>query len=248
LSAQRGDPTSARARYLESLEIRRRLGDEAGEAALTNNLGIVAQQQGDLTQARELGERALELYTRLGDPRRISSCEINLAWMDGMAGRHDEALGHGQEAIRLALEVGDRLNRAIAENNMGDALRDLGRLDDAGAAYGAAVETYRDLGDRGPLMALFEDIAVLMALRSKAADAFTLVGASDGLRAVLGSPRGDDAEAALMERLAAARAAIGDGAADRARQSGAVLSLDDAIALALASARGSGPGPGQTAH
>ena len=161
--AQRGDGATARARYLESLAIRERLGDTAGVAALTNNLGIVAQQMGDHAVAREFGERALRLYTELGEPRRIGACEINLAWMDSSAGDHEAALRHCEEAIRLAREVGDRLNLAIAENNMGDALRDLGRLDEAGLAYGGAAETFRDLGDRGPLMALLEDVAVLTA-------------------------------------------------------------------------------------
>ena len=224
----------------ESLEIRKKLGDEAGEAALTNNLGIVAQQQGDLGMARTFGERALQLYTHLGDRRRMSACETNLAWMDSVAGNHEDALRHCQAAIRLALEVGDRLYRAIAENNMGDALRDSGRLDEGAEAYAAAVETYRDLGDRGPLMALFEDIAVLMTLRDRPGDAFTLLGAGDALRATMGAPRGDDSESTLLDRLSAARAAIGEISADRARGAGAAMALDEAIVFALTSLRDGG--------
>ncbi len=153
VAAQRGDPTLARERYLESLPVRERLGDEAGVAALTSNLGIVAQQLGDAAAARAYADRALELYTKLGDRRRIGICQVNLAWMDGMAGDHESARRRCEEAIRLAAEVGDRLNVGLAQNNLGDALRDLGRLDDAGVAYAAAVETYRDLNDLGPLMA-----------------------------------------------------------------------------------------------
>ena len=181
VAAQRGDAPLAQARYLESLRLREELGDEAGIAALTSNLGIVAQQQGDATAARAYAERALEIYQRLGDRRRISNCEVNLAWMDSLAGDHESARRRCEEAIRLAAEVGDRLNVAIAQNNLGDALRDLGRLDDAGRAYAAAVETYRDLGDLGPLMALLEDVAILAVERGDAAAAYTLAGASDAL-------------------------------------------------------------------
>ncbi|MBI2763572.1 MAG: AAA family ATPase [Chloroflexi bacterium] len=241
VNAQRGNLEAARAAYQEGMRIRERLGDTAGVAALTNNLAIVAQHHGDLGLARELGLHALDLYTGLGDRRRICACEINLAWMDAQAGRNEDALRHGEEAIRLAREVGDRLNLAIAQNNLGDALRDLGRLEEAGMAYGAAVEGYRDLGDTGPLMALLEDVAVLATLRSRPADAFTLLGAADALRASLGSPRPPAAETSLAERLAASRAALGDSASEDARQAGAALLLADAVDLALASARrGSG--------
>ncbi len=51
VTGTRGGPARRRAlareRYLESLRIREGLGDEAGVAGLTSNLGIVAQQQGD---------------------------------------------------------------------------------------------------------------------------------------------------------------------------------------------------------
>ena len=125
-----------------------------------------------------------------------------------------------EEAIRLATEVGDRLNAGIAQNNLGDALRDLDRLDEAGRAYAAAVITYRDVNDLGPLMALLEDVAILAARRGDQDVAFTLVGASDALRRALGAPRSGGAEAGLVDQLEPARAALGGDAADAARQRG----------------------------
>ncbi len=237
VNAQRARPEVARARYEESLAIRERIGDTAGVAAITSNLGIVAQQLGDTERARAYAQRAHLLYMELGDRRRIASCEINLAWMDGMAGDHESERRHCEEAIRLALEVGDRLNVALAQNNLGDALRDLELLDEAGAAYAVAVETYRDLGDHAPLMALFEDVAVLQARRERADLALRLLGAADRLRQVMGSPRGPASEDSLAERLARARDALGDGQAEDARRAGAAMPLDEAIELTIASAR-----------
>jgi tetratricopeptide (TPR) repeat protein len=239
VAAQRGDASLARERYLASLRVRERLGDVAGVAALTSNLGIVAQQQGDTVAARAYADRALELYTTLGDRRRIGTCQVNLAWMDGLAGDHESARRRCVEAIRLAAEVGDRLNVAIAQNNLGDALRDLGRLDDAGRAYAAAVETYRDLNDLGPLMAMLEDVAILAVARGDHRAAFTLAGASDALRTAIGAPRSEGAEAALVERLAPSRIALGGEAADAGRREGTLLDVENAIGHAIEAARGS---------
>jgi tetratricopeptide (TPR) repeat protein len=158
--------------------------------------------------------------------------------MDGMAGDHEAARKRCEEAIRLAAEVGDRLNVGLAQNNLGDALRDLDRLDDAGRAYAAAVETYRDLNDLGPLMALLEDVAILAARRGDLGGAFTLVGASDSLRMSLGAPRSAGAEAGLADQLASSRDALGPDTADRARRQGSTLDTDAAIELAIETARG----------
>ena len=238
VNAQRGNLADARAAYEGSLAIRERLGDEDGAAGIINNLGIVAQHDGDLARARELMTRALEMYTALGNRRRLSSCEINLAWLESAAGDHEAAIRHGEEAIRLSREVGDRLNLAIAHNNLGDALRDEARLAEAGTAYAAAIEAYRDLGNPGPLMALFEDVAVLLAKQTRHADALRLVGAADALREALGSSRPEAAEAELDERLAQARASVGEAEAAVARAAGASLSRGDAIDMALDSVRG----------
>jgi len=234
VNAQRGDLETARARYLESLEIRERLDDRPGLAALANNLGIVALHMGDPERAREFGERALGLYTELGDQRRICQCEVNLALASAAAGDLDASLRHGEEAVRLAREVGDRLNIALAQNNRGDALRDGGRLDAAGAAYADALITYRDLNDQWPMVALFGDIATLAARRGQAREAFTLVGSADTLSADLGAARSEADEEHLMANLEAARATLGAARANEARAAGRGVTFDEAVALALA--------------
>jgi class 3 adenylate cyclase/tetratricopeptide (TPR) repeat protein len=234
--AQRGDPEGARECYEQSLAIRERLGDTAGMAGVINNLGIVAMQQGDLAEARALGERALTLYTELGDPRRLSSCHINLAWMDGSAGDNESALQHGEEAARLARQAGDRLNLAIARNNMGDSYRDLGQHDQAADAYAEAAAAYLDLGARGPLMALLEDVAVLAARWGRARDAFLLVGAADSLRETLGAARSVSADETLAAQLSDVGAALGEGAANAVRAQGRAISVERAVAMVLAMA------------
>ena len=192
-------------------------------AALTNNLGIVAQQQDDEPAARAYAERALALYTDIGDRRRIGTCQVNLAWMDGLAGDHESQRRRCEEAIRLALEVGDRLNLAIGQNNLGDALRDLGRLGEAGGAYAVALETYRQLNDLGPMMALLEDVAVLRLWRDATRTALTLLGGADALRQSLGSPRAPGFDEDLSARLAGSRQALGEAEADAWRARGSQM-------------------------
>jgi tetratricopeptide (TPR) repeat protein len=175
----------------------------------------------------------MELYTEIGDRRRIGTCEVNLAWMDSSAGDNESARLHCERAIALAREVGDRLNLAIAQNNLGDALRDMGRLDDAAAAYAEAVRAYHELDDRGPIMALFEDVAVLASRRGDPGRAFQLLGAADSLREALGSPRTDAAAEHLLAEVSASTAALGAEGSAGARERGRSLTLDQAVELTI---------------
>jgi hypothetical protein len=106
------------------------------------------------------------------------------------------------------------------------------------------VETYRDLNDLGPLMALLEDVAILAGQRGDHEASFRLVGASDALRSEIGAPRSPGAERDIVERLGASRAVLGEATADAARRQGSQLAADQAIELAIEVARG-GPKPEQ---
>ena len=67
-AAQRGEFPEASRAYEASLEIRERLDDKAGMAALLSNLGVVAEYSGDYGGDRgRINERALALRTQLDD-------------------------------------------------------------------------------------------------------------------------------------------------------------------------------------
>ena len=87
-------------------------------------------------------------------------------------------------------------------------------------------------------MALLEDVAILAVRRRDHEVAFTLVGASDALRAALGAPRSGGGEAVLVEQLGPSLAALGADAADAARRRGSGLDVHAAIDLAIEAARG----------
>ena len=233
VAAQRGDLGLARQRYEESLAIRERLDDRAGMGGLYSNLAIVAEYGGDYGTARQHNERALELRTAIGDRRGIGVSENNIGMIALHEGQLHEARDHFELAIRLCREVGDRWMVALAQNNLGNALRGLGDLGGAAERYDAALRADRELDDRWAISFLLEDIGVLAARAGRAVDAFEIVGAAETLRAEIGSPRGPALEAELGEHLAAARAVLGDPAADAAVARGRQLDTAAAINAAL---------------
>lgn len=234
LAAQLGQHADARARYEESLAIRRRLGDRKMMASVLSNLGVVAEYEGEYERSRSLHGQALELRTELGDRWAIAVSMTNLGMIAVLQERHEEARERFDEAMRLNREVGDSWMVAISHNNLGNANRGLGDLDAARRHYAESLRSYRDHDDQWALAFLLEDVALLAAAEGSPAPALELAGAADALRAAIGSPRGGPLEAEIERGLAPARQALGEPEATAARARGAALDASAVFDAALA--------------
>ena len=126
-----GRVREAVASYEASLEIRERLDDKAGMAALYSNLGVVAEYRGDYGAAREYHEQALGLRAQLDDRRAIAVSMTNLGTIAVFEHEYEEARECFEDAMRLNREVGDAWMVAISDNNLGNATRGLGDYDAA---------------------------------------------------------------------------------------------------------------------
>ncbi len=203
LEAQQGELQKARRHYLQSLEVREQLADQAGVGALLSNLAIVAEYEGDYAEAGSLGERALAVRRELGDRWAIGISQNNLGMLATLRGDPGEAKERFAESMALHREVGDTWMVALGHHNLGNAHRDLGEHAEAHATYLEALAAYRGFGDEWALAVLYEDAALLLAAAGELEDAWRLVGASDHLHERIGSPRTPDVSTRLEERLLA---------------------------------------------
>jgi len=67
LAQDREDYDEAARQYQRSLDIKERLGDQAGMATTYHQLGALAQDRGDYDEAARQYQRALDIKERLGD-------------------------------------------------------------------------------------------------------------------------------------------------------------------------------------
>jgi adenylate cyclase len=232
IAAQRGDYDLARSLYERSLEVRRRLDDEAAEAALLSNLAIVAEYEEDYEQSEQLNYQALELRTRVGDRWGIGVSRNNLGMVAYLRHDYDQARAHLEEAIRVMLEVGDPWMVAMARHTLGHAARELGDTEAAGRHYADALGTFSLSGDRWSQCPILEDVAMLVA-DSDPRSALRLIGAAEAIRQEIGSPRPGDQAAKLDSILAAARKDAGNDA-DSELAGGRTIGAETAVELALA--------------
>ena len=228
----RGDPQKSREYFAQSLEMYRALGDRRREAQLLGNLGVPAMHLGEYEVAQELAEQALVIRRELGELWGIGASLNNLAMVAYLRKQYAEASSYLDEGLRAALQAGDLYGVAVTNHNFGNTRRELGELESAGENYLEALRSYALSGDRWSLCMLFDDIAILAAPTSPH-EAVRLVGASDALRELIGSPRLDYQAAELDEGVAVARQQLG---LDAAVEHTAGLALDLEAAARVASA------------
>jgi non-specific serine/threonine protein kinase len=230
-----GDYPAARALYEESLAIRRELGDRSGMAGSLGNLGNVALEQGDYRAARALQEQSLAIKRELGDRTGMSISLSDLGEVALYQGDYPAARALYEESLPIARELGHRYGIAVSLGNLGYVALNQGDYPAARAMLEESLAIWRELGDKRGIAESLEGLAAVVASLRDSLRAARIWGATERLRAEMGTPRRPSERSGYDRRVAAARIASGDDAAfDSAWQEGSGLTLDQAIDLALA--------------
>ncbi|MFN3762147.1 MAG: tetratricopeptide repeat protein [Anaerolineae bacterium] len=87
-------------------------------AALTHNLGVLAQAQRDYPEARRLYEQAAEVFRELGALREQAAVLHQLGMLAQDQGDYPEARRLYEESLRIAEQLGDRAGVAITTAQM----------------------------------------------------------------------------------------------------------------------------------
>ncbi len=227
LVGEQGDFVSARRFFEQSLELARRLGDEARIGAALANLGNLALFQQDFGEARALYEEAAELWRRVGQTRRLAVSLENLGCVALGENDVEGAVALLEEARGLAREAGALRVLGAASRTLARALLLRPELERAAAVLDEALSLAQELGDRHALAECLEAAAALAAAQKDLSAAARLVGAADALRSSFGALRRPD-EHAWYERLLGP---LADRFAPEVTRGGAEP-LDDALALA----------------
>ena len=229
-----GDSARARRWAEEALALHVELGDEWGIANSTLLLGNVEAQDEHLESARDLFEDALRRFEELEDEHYVLLATRLIAWMCYDLGNTDRARALHESVVRRAQAVGNQRMEATSLGALSEyALHD-GRVDDATPMLTESTRIYDDLGERAEVVINIYRFARALLLRGRPEGAAELLGAADALNAEMGASLEywmrdmNDVTTAML------REALGDAALAEAREQGAKLSYEKAVALALA--------------
>jgi DNA-binding CsgD family transcriptional regulator/tetratricopeptide (TPR) repeat protein len=115
------DQTAAVEAATRALELRRLLGDAAGEGAMLRWSSRLHWWRGDPTAAEEAAEAAIRVLETIPPSADLAMAYSNMSQLRMLAQDHKPAVGWATKAIATAKAVGDSSSLAHALNNLGSA-------------------------------------------------------------------------------------------------------------------------------
>ncbi len=224
-----GDLDAAAASAEEGLAILRQLDDRTLVSLALMNLGAIEQDRGDHELAARYFEECLGIKRELGDRFGAANALTNQAGSAVRRRDYDRAEALLGESIELRRDLGEQ--RGMALDLMWLALVALGRgrHEECERMLGESLDLYDAIGDRRERLNVVEAFVRLRAARHEWERALELAGSAAAARERLGAPIMPMDLADLAEAIAAARAALGDDAADAALARGRVMPLEKAV-------------------
>ena len=165
LAQDRGDYGEAARQYQRSLDIKERLGDQAGMAISYHNLGMLAQFRGDYDEAARQYQRALDISERLGDRDGMASGYHQLGRLAQDRGDYDEAARQYQRVLDIDERFGNQAGMAISYGQLGRLAQDRGDYDEAARQYQRALDIFERLGDQNKVAGTYHNLGMLAQFR-----------------------------------------------------------------------------------
>jgi tetratricopeptide (TPR) repeat protein len=131
LRADAGEWDRARAYYLEAMDLITKTHDEAAQAVLLSDLGLVARETGDSEEAIRCYERSLALMRRLGNLAGVADAWRMIGRTYVIQRRYHEAIACCQTSQSIAERLRDELRIGGARYVLVQCYEELGQLQEA---------------------------------------------------------------------------------------------------------------------
>ncbi len=187
---------SARLLYNESLEIKRRLGDQNGVASTLYQLAMLAQDQGDIEESQRLYTESLEISKQLGNQWGIALISQELGRLAQKQGEVEKARRLHNETLGIAQRLGDQSLISISLNHLAVLAQKQGEVEKARLLYNESLEIKKKLGDQNGIAVTLLRLGTLAIVENNKVEAARLFRESLDIFEKLKSP---DAEIARRQ-------------------------------------------------
>ena len=157
----RGDYDEAARQYQRSLDIKERLGNQAGMATSYHNLGALAQDRGDYDEAARQYQRSLDIKERLGNQAGMADSYHNLGILAQFRGDYDEAARQYQRSLDINERLGNQAGMATSYHQLGILAQFRGDYDEAARQYQRALDINERLGNQAGMATGYHNLGIL---------------------------------------------------------------------------------------
>ena len=161
LAQARGDYEEAARQYQRSLDIDKRLGDQAGMASSYGQLGILAHRRGDYEEAARQYQRSLDINERLGNQAGMARSYHQLGRLAQDRGDYDEAARQYQRSLDINERLGNQAGMANSYHQLGILAQDRGDYDEAARQYQRSLDINERLGNQAGIAGSYHQLGIL---------------------------------------------------------------------------------------
>jgi len=232
LAAEAGDIEAAERAFEESLEVARRLDDDARRLAVLTNLGNLAFFRQDFDRARDLYTEGGRLAVKLGSTFNAATAAHDLGLVELALGEVDAAIERCEEALALARVGGTPQLVAACLRSLAAAIVIRGDLGRAQELVEESLAIVRRLHEPRAVAECLETAAGIAAAGGDGARSAALFGAANAVLESIGTTPTPERQPWIDVYQQAARLKLEAGRFEAELERGATLSLDEAIELA----------------
>ena len=228
-----GDYAKARAFHERSLRLRRELGDKRSIAFTLNNLGWAVYKQGDEEQAKRLLVEAIGLLRQVGDKQLIAFASSVLSDVVLNQGDRQQATALLEESLTIFRQIGDKWGIAFALRILASLLREQGDYEQAASLLKESLTLRKQTGDQHGMIESLNSLAEIAVVQGQLVRAARLFAAAETLREAIGLRLSSPEQTNYDRNVAAARAALSEGAFTEAWARGQAMTQEQAVAYGL---------------
>ncbi len=218
----------------EVLSLSRETGDTFATAWAQAILGFVARAKGEPERSAALLEESLARLRSLGHLWATGIVLVNLGLLARDRGNADEAAARLEEALGILRQLGDKSYIAYTLLNLGSLASLRGDYGRAQALYAECLALRRELQETRGIVTCLAALGCAAVAVGDDPRAATLFGAFDAQRQATGASIPALFRQEYEQRVAEARARLGDGAFAQAWTTGQTMTMEQAIRFALA--------------
>ena len=175
----------------QALDAARQSGDQRGEGATLNNLGIVYRAQGKWSEAIDCYEQDLQICRMIGDVQGEGQTLNNLGVVYQVQGKWSEAIDCYEQSLQIKRTSGDVRGEGKTLGNLGVVYQAQGKWSEAIDCYEQSLQVFRIIGDVQGEGQILNNLGVVYQVQGKWSEAIDCYGQSLQICRTIGDVQGE---------------------------------------------------------
>jgi tetratricopeptide (TPR) repeat protein len=186
-----GDYNAALEKFLQSLEIKKKIGDIKDASKILLNIGVINQEKGDYETALEMFQQSMEIMKKIDYNKGVSASLQLIGRIYQESGYYEAALKKFQQLMEISEKMGDIKTIYITLQNIGIIYQEKGDYEGALEMFQQAMEIDEKSGNIDGVAIIMNHIGHIYFIKKDYYTALKMFFPSFQILSKIGSPNAE---------------------------------------------------------